>query len=140
MMQGIGASILSAVSCCNEIKIMRSKFLAPDTKDGPPSENRFEVTQQGSIRHLGMVEINEITGKRVRDTIRARSTEKLFAAVTQENAEEDLIHYDGSQWRVINVRKNKSTWVATAVRTAGKEEFCINDTNTISEPSSLRFI
>ena len=119
---------------------MRSKFLAADTKDGPQRESRFEVTQQGSIRHLGMVEINEITGKRVRDTIRARSTQPLFAAVPQENAAEDLIHYDGSIWRVINARKNKSTWVATAVRTAGKEEFCTNDTNTSPEPSSLRFI
>ena len=113
-----------------DIQIERSKFLMPDTGANEINGGRFSTTISGTIRHLGMVETNEITGKRVRDTIRVRSTNPIYAAVPQENAEEDFVLYDGALWRVIQVRKNASTWVASAVRTSGKKEFCNDDANS----------
>ena len=137
MINGIGAAILNIGSAHeNKIIISRSCHLKAD---GSPSEIngiRAKTAINGTIRHLGMVETNEITGKRIRDTIRVRSTDPIYAAVPQENAEEDIVHYDGALWRVIQVRKNASTWVATAVRTGGKKEFCNDDTNSSSTPNS----
>ena len=135
MIDGIGASILSANA--KPIAVSRSCYLKADTDANEFEAARFDTIIHGTIRHLGKVEINEISGKRVRDTIRVRSIQPIFPAVPQENAEEDIIHYDGSLWRVINVTKNKSTWRATAVRTGGKNEIKKNDTNSNSEPSSF---
>lgn len=134
----IGAAIL---------KVNASKIIISRSSHFKKAENANEIISirgktavMGTITHLGMVEVNEITGKRVRDTIRVRSLEQLFAAVPQENAEEDIVHYDGSEWRVIAVRKNQSTWVSTAVRTGGKKEFCKDDTDTSVKPDSIRII
>lgn len=135
MIENVGASILSLNA--KPIAVSRSCHLQTDTDANDVQSDRFDTIIHGTIRHLGMVEVNEISGKRVRDTIRVRSIEPIFGAVPQENAEEDIIHYTGSLWRVINVTENKSTWRATAVRTGGKNEIKKNDTNRNSEPSSV---
>ena len=137
----IGAAILGMNAKCKDpIVISRSKHLCADTGANEINGSRFKTEQVGTIRHLGQIENNEITGKRTRDTIRVRSTEPLYAAVPQENAEEDLIHYDGAEWRVISVIKNASTWRALAVRTGGKKEFCEDEANPSLEQSSIHFI
>lgn len=133
----IGAIILG--TCAYPIKISRSRFLQTDNVNEVVGE-RFETEVSGIIRDLGLVETNEITGKTVSHTIRVRSIGPIFAAVPQENAEEDLVHYDGALWRIVQVRKNKSTWVGTAVRTAGKKEFCEDDADRSTQSSSIHII
>lgn len=113
-MSGIGAAILGYSA--KTIKISRSCFISPDQDANDIKGARFETDIQGTIRHLGEVVTNEITGKVSRDTIRVRSNSPIYTATTQDNAEEDLIHYDGSLWRVTNVIKLGSTWRATATR------------------------
>lgn len=141
MIEGIGASILEFTAGHEGmLTISRSVHLCEDRAAHDVNGGRFITRPFGTIRHLGMVEQNEITGKRVRDTIRVRSARPLYAAVPQENAEEDIIDYDGSKWRVISVTRLSSTWRGIAVRTSGKKGFCNDDPKPSSDENSIHII
>ena len=141
-MASIGAAILRNSVCGKpKVKVRRSKHLMADTGANEIQGGRFlHELDAASVTHLGMVETNEPTGKVSRDTIQIRSTEPLHAAVPQENAEEDIIEYDGALWRVIAVRRLNSTWRATAVRKQGQKEFTKNDSNGSTKQSRLNII
>lgn len=140
-MTNIGAQILAFNQCGKpKVTIRRSVHLSEDTGANEIIGGRFEKQIMASITHLGLVETNTIQGKETRDTIRVRSNEPLHAAVPSENAEEDILEYDGALWRITSVRRLKSTWRANAVRMSGKKEFCKDDTNGSSEPSRIRIV
>ena len=123
-----GSMLLNATSC--------GGFVVHRTKNG---KTTTVTATTGGVKHLGMVETNDPSGKRSRETITVRWSRPLYGVSEQDNAPEDIIEWNGTSWRVIGVKILASTYKATAVRMSTDRNDC-NEAKCADGDNSLQFI